>query len=100
MHNFHYSMAGLLLQVTYPRYVVAVRPEKSEPYRTRITAGGDRIDYEGNVTTHTQLQWKLSRCIGTLLYQHLEQNTALLIYRTCTCAHYYQTQNTSDSNMT
>ena len=40
-------------QVTYPRYVVAVRPEKSEPYRTRITAGGDRIDYEGNVTTHT-----------------------------------------------
>ncbi|OEU20461.1 hypothetical protein FRACYDRAFT_181335 [Fragilariopsis cylindrus CCMP1102] len=40
-------------QVTYPRYVVAVRPEKSEPYRTRITAGGDRIDYKGNVTTHT-----------------------------------------------
>ena len=40
-------------QVTYPRYVVDVRPEKSEPYRTRITAGGDKIDYEGNVTTHT-----------------------------------------------
>jgi hypothetical protein len=40
-------------QVTYPRYVVDVRPEKSEPYRTRITAGGDKIDYDGNVTTHT-----------------------------------------------
>ena len=33
-------------QVMYPRDVVAVRPEKSEPYCTRITAGGDKIDYE------------------------------------------------------
>jgi hypothetical protein len=40
-------------QVTYPRYVVDIRPEKAEPYRTRITAGGDRIDYSGDVTTHT-----------------------------------------------
>lgn len=40
-------------QVTYPRYVVDIRPEKSEMYRTRITAGGDRIDYFGEVATHT-----------------------------------------------
>jgi hypothetical protein len=40
-------------QVTYPRYVVDIRPEKSELYRTRITAGGDKIDYAGDVTTHT-----------------------------------------------
>ena len=40
-------------QVTYPRYVVDIRPEKSEMYRTRITAGGDRIDYYGEVATHT-----------------------------------------------
>jgi hypothetical protein len=40
-------------QVTYSRYVVDVRPEKSEPYQTRITAGGNKIDYTGNVTTHT-----------------------------------------------
>jgi hypothetical protein len=40
-------------QVTYPRYVVDIRPEKSEMYRTRITAGGDRIDYYGEVATHS-----------------------------------------------
>ena len=39
--------------VTYPRYTTAVRPEKDEKYRVRITADGDRIDYEGDVSTHT-----------------------------------------------
>ena len=39
--------------VTYPRYTTAIRPEKDEKYRVRITAGGDRIDYEGDVSTHT-----------------------------------------------
>jgi hypothetical protein len=39
--------------VTYPRYTVAYRPEKADPNRTRITAGGDRLEYDGNVTTHT-----------------------------------------------
>ena len=93
-------MAGLLLQVTYPRYVVAVRPEKSEPYRTRITAGGDRIDYEGNVTTHTasmetiKMHW--NSVISTLGAKYCTAD----ISNICTCAHYYQTQNTSDSNMT
>ena len=29
--------------VTYPRYTTAIRPEKDEKYRVRITAGGDRI---------------------------------------------------------
>ena len=39
--------------VTYPRYIVAVHPEMSEPYCTRIIAGRDKIDYDGNVTMHT-----------------------------------------------
>ena len=39
--------------VTYPRYTTAVRPEKEEKHCVRITAGGDRINYEGNVRTHT-----------------------------------------------
>ena len=30
-----------------------IHPEKAEPYRTRITAGGNLLDYAGNVTTHT-----------------------------------------------
>eukprot|EP00536_Pseudo-nitzschia_multiseries_P016130 jgi/Psemu1/44967/gm1.44967_g len=32
-------------RVTYPRYTVAIRPEKADPYRTRITAGGSVISY-------------------------------------------------------
>ena len=41
-------------KVTYPRYTVAQRPEKThEPDRTRITCGGDVLDYYGDVTTHT-----------------------------------------------
>ena len=31
--------------------MVAFRPEKSEQYRTRITVGGDRLDYNGDVST-------------------------------------------------
>ena len=39
--------------VTYARYTVAYRPEKvDEPYRVRIRAGGDRLIYEGPVSTH------------------------------------------------
>ena len=37
--------------VTYARYTVANRPEKAEPARTRITAGGDRLHYDGAVST-------------------------------------------------
>ena len=39
--------------VMYPRYTTAARPEKDKKYWVRITAGGDRIDYEGDVSTHT-----------------------------------------------
>jgi len=33
--------------------VVDVRPEKAEPNRTRITAGGDRLKYFGDVSTES-----------------------------------------------
>ena len=39
--------------VTYPQYTTTVRPEKDEKYRVQITAGRDRIEYEGDVSTHT-----------------------------------------------
>ena len=93
-------MAGLLLQVTYPRYVVAVRPEKSEPYRTRITAGGDRIDYEGNVTTHTASMETIKMHWNSVISTPGAKYCTADISNMYTCAHYYQTQNTSDSNMT
>ena len=38
---------------TYIRVVCANRPEKPNPKRVRWTAGGDRIEYHGNVTCPT-----------------------------------------------
>jgi len=38
---------------TYPRIVVADRPEKENPRRVRLTLGGDKVDYPGKVSTHT-----------------------------------------------
>ena len=38
---------------TYGRFVCDVRPQKAEPNRTRLTIGGDRINYPGEVGTPT-----------------------------------------------
>ena len=40
-------------KVTYARTVVDVRPEKEDPNRVRITAGGNLIQYAGELTTRT-----------------------------------------------
>ena len=40
-------------KVTYRRIVVDYRPLKTEPHRTRLTVGGDKIDYPGVVRTDT-----------------------------------------------
>ena len=40
-------------KATYARIVVADRPRKTEPRRVRLTVGGDKIDYPGEVTTKT-----------------------------------------------
>ena len=39
--------------ITYPRIVVDYRPQKEKPNRTRITVGGNRINYPFPVTTQT-----------------------------------------------
>jgi hypothetical protein len=39
--------------ITYLRVVCAHRPEKAVPFRVRWTVGGDRVDYQGEVTTPT-----------------------------------------------
>ena len=42
------------MTVTYGRIVIDYRPQKSDPNRVRITAGGNLItDYPGDVTTRT-----------------------------------------------
>jgi hypothetical protein len=40
-------------KITYARFCSDIRPQKTEIHRTRLTAGGDRLDYEGNTTTDT-----------------------------------------------
>lgn len=40
-------------KATYARYVVDYRPEKDEPWRLRITCGGDQLEYVGNTATHS-----------------------------------------------
>lgn len=39
--------------VTYLRFVCDVRPQKAERNRTRVTVGGNLIDYPGDVSTRT-----------------------------------------------
>ena len=39
--------------ITYGRIVVAYRPQKTEPNRSRLTVGGDRINYPFEVSTPT-----------------------------------------------
>jgi hypothetical protein len=38
---------------TYVRIVVADKPRKAEPRRVRMTVGGDKVDYPGQVSTKT-----------------------------------------------
>ena len=40
-------------KATYIRVVVADRPRKTEPRRTRLTVGGDRVNCPGEVSTKT-----------------------------------------------
>ena len=39
--------------VTYARIVVDFRPQKKDPNRVQITAGGNLIKYPGELTTRT-----------------------------------------------
>ena len=39
-------------QAAYARHAVDHRPEKDEPWRLRITCGGDKLDHAGDTTTH------------------------------------------------
>jgi hypothetical protein len=40
-------------KITYARFCSDIRPQKTETHRTRLTAGGDRLDYEGKTSTDT-----------------------------------------------
>ena len=40
-------------KVTYGRIVCDIRPQKEETHRTRLTVGGNLLDYTGTLTTPT-----------------------------------------------
>jgi hypothetical protein len=40
-------------KATYSRFVCDYNPAKTEPFRVRITAGGDQVEYPGEVSTPT-----------------------------------------------
>ena len=40
-------------KVTYAQFICDYRPQKEEKYRTIITLGGDRLYYQGEVSTKT-----------------------------------------------
>ena len=42
-------------KVTYPKIVCDIRLNKSETHRTRITVGGNLLDYAGTLTTPTSI---------------------------------------------
>ena len=39
--------------ITYARFVADIRPQKDEKERMRLTAGGDRLIYDGKKSTET-----------------------------------------------
>ena len=41
-------------KVTYPKIVCDIRPSKAETHYTRITVGGNLLDYAGTLTTPTE----------------------------------------------
>jgi hypothetical protein len=54
MHLIHKKDIPKNKKITYARFVSEIRLQKAEIHRTRMTAGGDRLDdYEGKTSTET-----------------------------------------------
>ena len=51
--NYALIPKDCLSDITYVRIVVDYCPQKNEPNRTRLTVGGNLIDYPGDVRTPT-----------------------------------------------
>ena len=60
--------------ITYAKFVCELKPNKAKVHRTRLTVGGDKVHYPGNVGTPTA-DLTLVRCISTELFSSTEHNT-------------------------
>jgi hypothetical protein len=68
---------------TYANIIVNYRPQKDNPYQIHITAGGNLINYPGELTTHTQVS-RHPNFIGTASLARNKQNTCASTLRTFT----------------
>ena len=57
-------------QIKYSKVVCEVRPQKADPNRTRITIGGSRIIYPGDVATPTGSLELVKLIINSVLSRH------------------------------
>jgi hypothetical protein len=53
MHPIKKSDIPKNKKITYARFYSDIRPQKTETHRTRLTAGGDQLNYEGKTSTDT-----------------------------------------------
>eukprot|EP00957_Ditylum_brightwellii_P037888 2865459-Ditylum_brightwellii.AAC.1 len=58
---------------TYPRFVVDIRPQKEEKHRTRLTVGGNLIEYPSSVTTKTA-ELETVKFYSTVSFPQSKQN--------------------------
>ncbi len=49
----HQVPADRWRDITYARFVCELKPNKKEVHQTRLTVGGDKVHYPGNVDTPT-----------------------------------------------
>ena len=52
---------------TYPKIVCGIFPSKAETHRTRITVGGNLLDYAGTLTTPTATITKANCLFNSVL---------------------------------
>ena len=69
--------------VTYARIVVDYRPQKEDPNRVRITAGGNLIKYQGNLLREPQIS-PLRNFFGTVPSVLMAHATPALMWETST----------------
>ena len=60
--------------VTYGRIVAEIRPQNAETHLTRLTVGGNLINFPGDVTTPTSYLIT-AKLISTVYYQQKMQNS-------------------------
>ena len=65
--------------VTYGRIVEKIRPKKAETHRTRLTVGGNLINFPSYVTTTTS-DLITAKLIFNIVFQQKMQNSCVQTY--------------------